>query len=168
MLDPSSTDVALLILRAGLGLVLGYHGLNKLYGPGGLEGAAAWFDGLGIRPGRLHAVVAAGAELAIGLCLVAGLLLPLTCAGAVALMYVAARTDHRGKGFFVFAGGWEYVGFLGLVAVAVAWSGPGGISVDAVAAIDSSGALPALIAAAGGLAAGVLFLRAFYRPVAAD
>jgi putative oxidoreductase len=40
-------------------------------------------------------------------------------------MTVAGLTDHRGKGFFIFKCGWEYVGFVGAVAVALAFLGPG-------------------------------------------
>ena len=34
-------------------------------------------------------------------------------------MTVASLTDHRGKGFFIFKGGWEYVAFVGAIAVAL-------------------------------------------------
>ena len=41
---------------------------------------------------------------------------PLPSAAAIGLMTTAARTDHKGKGFFVFKGGWEYTAVVSLVA----------------------------------------------------
>jgi putative oxidoreductase len=75
--------------------------------------------------------VAATTEIVAAALMIAGLLTPLACTSFVGLMVVAAMTDHRGKGFFVFKGGWEYVGLVGLVAVCVAALGPGKWSIDA-------------------------------------
>jgi putative oxidoreductase len=55
----------------------------------------------------------------------AGLLTPLAGAAFVGLVLVAAFTDHRGKGFLVFKGGWEYVAVVGLGALCVVLTGPG-------------------------------------------
>lgn len=125
-----SLTIALTVLRIALGGVLVAHGANKVWGGGGLTGTTRYFAGLGLRPAWLHARVAAATELGVGLLLVLGLLIPLACAGYVGLMLVAARTDHRGKGFFVFAGGCEYVALLGVLALCVAVLGPGPLSLD--------------------------------------
>ena len=61
-----------------------------------------------------------------------GLIFPAPCAAFVGLMTVASLTDHHGKGFFVFKGGWEYVALVGVIAVALAFLGPGGWSLDAL------------------------------------
>jgi putative oxidoreductase len=62
--------------------------------------------------------------------MMAGLITPIACAAHVGLMSVAAWTHHRGKGFFVFTGGWEYVGLVALMAACLAALGPGRWSVD--------------------------------------
>jgi putative oxidoreductase len=106
------------------------HGVNKVFGEGGIAGTARWFESLGFRPAWLHARVAAATEIGAGTLMVLGLLTPLSCTAFVGLMVVATFTDHRGKGFFIFRGGWEYTGLIGLTAVCVAALGPGGWSID--------------------------------------
>jgi putative oxidoreductase len=157
-------DGAALLLRVCLGGMLLVHGLNKVRGPGGLSGTARWFESLGLRPGLLHARVAATNEIAAGALLALGLLTPLAVAAFVGLMLVAALTDHRGKGFFVFQGGWEYVGVVAVGALTVALLGPGRLSLDAALGLDRGGwgwALGAL--ALGGLGA-LGFLAVFLLP----
>jgi putative oxidoreductase len=131
-MNGSGVDAALLVLRLGLGGMLIAHGVNKVLGAGGIAGTTRWFEAMGFRPAWLHARLAATTELGAGALMIAGLVTPLACAGYVGLMAVAALTDHRGKGFFVFRGGWEYVGLVGLVACCVAVFGPGKLSIDAV------------------------------------
>ncbi len=86
-------------------------------------------------------------------------------AAAVGLMTVAARTDHRGKGFFVFKGGWEYVGVVvGGAAVALAALGPGRYSLDGVLRRQRAGVGPALLAVGVGTASAAALLAVCYRP----
>jgi putative oxidoreductase len=127
----SGVAAGLLVIRLGLGGMLAVHGLNKVLGAGGLGGTARWFEGLGLRPGWLHARLAAGNEIGGGLLMACGLALPLAGAAFIGLMTVAAVTDHRGKGFFVFKGGWEYVALIGVIAAALVSTGPGRYSLDA-------------------------------------
>ncbi|MCW2607976.1 MAG: DoxX family protein [Frankiales bacterium] len=157
-------DGAALLLRAFLGLMLLAHGLNKVSGAGGLSGTAGWFESLGLRPGMLHARAAAGTEIVAGALLTLGLLTPLAVAAFVGLMVVAALTDHRGKGFFVFKGGSEYVAVVAVGALVVALLGPGEVSLDAALDLDRGGwgwALGALVL--GGLGA-LGFLAVFLLP----
>lgn len=130
-MNTSAVDLSLLVLRWGLGGMLVAHGMNKVFGAGGIEGTTRWFQGLGFRPAWLHARVAAISEIGAGVLMILGLVTPLACAAVVGLMVVAAMTDHRGKGFFVFKGGWEYVGLVALAALCVAGLGPGEWSIDA-------------------------------------
>jgi putative oxidoreductase len=109
------------------------HGVNKVFGDGGIAGTTRWFEALGFRPAWMHARIAAMMEIGAGSLMVIGLLTPLASTCFVALMAVAGLTDHRGKGFFVFKGGWEYVGLNALVSVSVAGLGPGKWSIDATA-----------------------------------
>jgi putative oxidoreductase len=132
-MNTSAVDLSLLVLRVGLGGMLAAHGANKVFGPGGIAGTTRWFETLGFRPAWLHARFAAMTELGSAALMIVGLLTPLACTGFVGLMVVAALTDHRSKGFFVFKGGWEYVGLVGLVALCMAALGPGKWSIDAAA-----------------------------------
>lgn len=157
-------DAAALALRATLGPMLVAHGWNKVAGPGGLKGTTGWFEALGLRPAAVHARMAAGTELAAGVGITLGVANPLPAAAAVGLMTVAARTDHRGKGFFVFKGGWEYVGVVGGAAVALAALGNGRYSVDGVLGRQRSGAKSALLAAGLGVVSAAALLAACYRP----
>jgi putative oxidoreductase len=149
--------LGLFVIRLALGSMLAVHGLNKVLGPGGLAGTARWFDGLGLRPGWLHARLAAGNEIGAGLLMAFGLAFPFAGAAFIGLMAVAAMTDHRGKGFFVFKGGWEYVALIGAVSAALVSTGPGSWSLDHVIGWHLAGpgwaglAILVGVAAAGGL-----------------
>lgn len=166
-MDPtavSSTelDVAALVLRLALGPMLVLHGLNKVRG--GLHGTARWFESLGLRPGWLHARFAAVTEIGAGLVVTLGLLNGLGAMAFVGLMTVAALTDHRGKGYFIFKGGWEYVALVAIVAVALAVIGPGRWSLDHALGLDLAGIAWGAVALVGGLAGAAGMLAAFYRP----
>ncbi|MET0727185.1 MAG: DoxX family protein [Acidimicrobiales bacterium] len=168
MSDADSIDLALLVLRCGLGAVMLAHGINHIYGGGKIAGTARWFESLGMRPGIVHAWLASVMEIVGGVLLVAGLLTPLGGAAVVGVMLVAWITNHRGNGFFIFrpGEGWEYVMTLTLAGFAIAVVGPGEWSLDEAFdirddLIGSTGLLVALIAGAGG-AAGLL--AAFWRP----
>jgi putative oxidoreductase len=154
----------LLVIRVALGGMLIVHGLNKIVGPGGLAGTARWFEGLGLRPGWLHARLAAGNELLAGLLMAAGFLFPLAGAAYIGLMAVAAITDHKGKGFFVFKGGWEYVALIAAVAASLVCTGPGRFSVDAAFGWRLDGFAWAGLAILAGLAAAGFLYVAATRP----
>ena len=158
------SNLALLLVRTVVGVTLALHGVQKIRG--GLDGVARWFDGMGMRPGWMHARFAAFGEIAAGLCLATGLLTTFAALGFVGLMSVAGWTDHRGKGFFIIKQGWEYVMVLAVVAVTIAMLGPGEWSVDRLLGIDDEldGYVGLIIAAGGGLTAAVGLLAVFYRP----
>jgi len=158
------TDLAALILRLALGPMLVVHGWNKVFGAGGIAGTERWFGALGLRPAWLHARVAAACELGAGTLLALGLLTGLDAAAFVGLMAVAARTDHRGKGYFIFRGGWEYTLLVAMVAVGLAALGPGRWSLDHALGLDLHGWGWALLAALGGAAAAAGTLVTSYRP----
>ena len=140
------------------------HGYNKFRG--GLAGVANWFDSMGMRPGRVHARLAAGGEVVAGLFLAAGLLTTFAALGFVGLMTVAAFTVHIRNGFFILDEGWEYVFVLAAAAVTVAMLGPGEWSVDDSLGIagDFDGYVGLVISAGGGVAAATVLLALFYRP----
>src|SRR5258707_14810929 len=97
-------SVGLLILRRVVGLGLAAHGAQKLFGwfgGYGIAGTGQFFEQLGFRPGRLHAVQAGLAEGFGGLFLAAGFLTPAAAAVLVAGMLVAAVAAPLQGGFFL-------------------------------------------------------------------
>ena len=162
----TSADVGLLVVRLAVGLTLAAHGYAKVFRGGRLAGTARWFDSIGMKPGKLHAPLAALTEIGGGLLLACGLLTPLAVAAIVAVMLVAAWTVHRKNGFFIVGNGWEYNFILAIVATGIAVTGAGSLSLDAVIGLEPLGhGWPALLIAAGfGLGGGTGQLVAFFRP----
>jgi putative oxidoreductase len=154
----SGADVAALILRFTIGPMMMVHGLNKVRGPGGLEGTTKYFESLGLQPAAVHARMAATTEIGTGALLTLGAMTPMASAGIIGIMASAAATDHKGKGFFIFKGGWEYVGVVGAAAAAIAALGPGRFSVDSARGRGRGGFRSAAFATALGVgaAAGLL------------
>ena len=158
-------DFAALVLRAAIGPMLIAHGTNKVFGAGGLEGTTGWFDSLGLQPAHVHARMAAATEIGAGALITLGAGNPLPSAAVVGLMATAAATDHRGKGFFVFKGGWEYTAVVAAAATALAGLGNGRWSLDRLLRRKHrSGAGSALGAAILGVASAAALLAASYRP----
>jgi putative oxidoreductase len=156
-------SIGLLILRLVVGLGLAAHGAQKVFGwfgGYGLSGTGQFLEQLGFRPGRLHAVQAGMAELGGGLFLAAGLLTPAAAAAVVAVMVVAAVSVHVKKGFFAHDGGYEYTLVLAGTALALAFTGPGAISLDQALGISWSGETWGLGALAAGLIGAALPLIA--------
>jgi putative oxidoreductase len=140
------------------------HGANKVWGKGGLSGTTGWFESLGLRPAKVHARLAAATELGAGALMTVGALNPLPAAATIGLMTVAARTDHKGKGFFIFKGGWEYVGVVGMAATALACLGHGRYSVDRLIGNGRRGGRWGLAALALGVGNAAALLATSYRP----
>lgn len=168
--DSTALDVGILLLRLVVGFTMAAHGFQKFFGQGGIGQVAAWFDSIGMKPGRFNAIMAASTETAAGIALALGLFTPLAGAAYVALMIVAFWTVHR-HGFFATKGGWEYNLVLGATAVTVATLGAGRLSVDHV--FTGTGIAGLLCGWAGLLIAVVLGvigavgqLAIFYRPPA--
>ena len=166
MFQIHGVDAGLLILRVVAGLTLAAHGYQKFFSGGRIAGTGRWFDSMGMRPGRVHALAAATTEVGAGLLLAVGLLTALAGAAFVALMLVAAWTVHRANGFFSVRSGWEYNLILATIAATVATTGAGSYSVDDALGLARvfSGLVGFLIAVVGGLAAGIAQLTVFYRP----
>jgi putative oxidoreductase len=160
-------EIGLLLVHVVVGLLLASHGAQKLFGVlggFGVSGTGGYLESLGLRPGRPLAVAAGATELAGGLLLAAGLLTPLAAALIAATMLVAARTDHRGKGLWIFNGGSEYVLTVAAVAIGLAFAGAGAWSLDAAIGWDIAGFWWGVAATAVALVGGSGVLAAAARP----
>jgi putative oxidoreductase len=168
MVETDAANLALLLLRVTLGVVMLAHGINHIIGGGKIEGTAGWFESLGMRPGLVHAWMASLTEIGAGALLIVGLLTPLGAAGAVGVMVVAFVTNHRTNGFFIFrpGEGYEYVMTLTLLAVAVGLLGAGEWSIDNTTddLADLAGWSGLWIVLVAGLGGALLLLAVFWRP----
>lgn len=125
----TATDVGLLILRLGLGIVFVAHGSQKvlgLFGGHGLAGTVQFMGSIGI-PAPL-AYLACFTEFLGGLGVLGGLLARLSGLGLAIVMSVAILQVHASKGFFAPAG-FEYPMALLAMALAVMVMGPGRIAI---------------------------------------
>jgi putative oxidoreductase len=123
-------EYGLLLLRLVVGLLFAAHGAQKLFGwfgGGGPQGTAAFFSSLGYRRPAAMAVLAGLSELGGGLMLATGLLTPVASFLLATVMLNAIGTVVWPKGFL---GGYEFEVTLLTVAVALAATGPGEISLD--------------------------------------
>ena len=161
LLEP--TDLALLILRAWLGIVIIAHGANH---GRSLDATSSWFEKLGWRRPRLQAMLSSVAEIAIGVGLIAGLLTSVAAAGLIAIMWVAYISNHRPNGFFIFrkGEGYEYVATIAFASLTLAMLGPGAASLDHALGITESNGWTGLAIGLGGIAVGGLQLAAFWKP----
>jgi putative oxidoreductase len=152
------------MLRLTVGPMLVVHGYNKVFGAGGIEGTTRWFEALGLKPAFVHARLAAATEIGAGTLITLGAASPLPAAAAIGLMTTAARTDHKGKGFFMFKNGWEYVGVVAAVSAAMAALGPGRYSIDHLLGRRRHGLRWALLAAIFGVTNAAVLLATSYHP----
>ena len=159
---------ALALARVWLGIMIFAHGWRHLQVTRAGPGIANWFDGLGLKPGPLHAWNVTLTELGVGVVLVLGFLTPVSYGALASLMLVAAITNHRKNGFFINnkPEGWEYVVTVAVVSVALGALGPGNWSLDHAFGFsfpfETRNAL--LITAAVAIGGTAAFLAAFWRP----
>jgi putative oxidoreductase len=136
----ATISTGLLVVRLVLGLLLAAHGSQKLFGwfgGHGLAGTGGYFDSLGFRPGRTFALASGLAEVGGGLLVALGLLGPVGPALVVSVMLVAALTVHRAGGLFAMTNGVELPLLYAAVAIALALTGPGAYSLDALFGLQS-------------------------------
>ena len=117
-----------------------------------------------MRPGHVHARLAAFGELATGICIALGFLTTFAAMGVVGLMSVAFWTVHRGPGLLITANGWEYVAVLGTIGVVLATIGAGDWSLDNAIGIDLNGPAGFIIAVVGGVGLAAILLAFVYHP----
>lgn len=153
-------EIGLLLLRLTAGLALTAHGAQKLFGwfgGPGLDATGQFFETIGFLPGRRHALMAGLAETGGGLLLALGLFTPIGAALICSVMLVAMAVNIK-KGFFAQNGGYEYALVLGVVALSVAFTGPGSLSLDALFGNHLSGTFWGIAALFAGVLGGVFSL----------
>jgi putative oxidoreductase len=130
-LFPLNPDLALLILRVMLGIIMIYHGWPKVTNLGGTIEAMA---GMGVPAPAVAAIFATVAEVVGGLLMVlgaftdiAGLMFAIDMLGAITFV-------HAKNGFSVAKGGMEWPLLLVAAALAIALAGPGRYAVGSPAA----------------------------------
>jgi len=119
---PIHTDLALLILRVVLGIIMVYHGWPKLTN---LAGTIDGMAGMGVPAPAVAAIFATVAEFVGGLLMllgaftdIAGLMFAIDMLGAITFV-------HAKNGFSVAEGGLEWPLLLAATALAIALTGPG-------------------------------------------
>jgi putative oxidoreductase len=127
-------DLGRTALRLIVGPLFVGHGTQKLFGwfgGHGLEGTGAFFEKLGLRPGKRQATAAGAAEAVGGALLTLGALTPVAAGLITGTMLTAIQKVHAPKGPWVTNGGYEYNLTLIAVMATLAEVGPGRPSVDA-------------------------------------
>ena len=150
-------DIGLLVLRLAVGLTMAAHGGQKLFGwfgGYGIAGTGGWLESIGFRPGKVQAVLAGTFEFVGGLLIALGLLTPVGAALVITVMVTAIGSVHLPKGFWVTDGGFEYNLMILCSAAALAFTGPGAYSLDAVQGLELFGWLPGIVAVIAGFVLG--------------
>lgn len=134
-----SIDAGILILRVLFGGAMAAHGAQKLFGwfgGYGIAGTGGFFESMGFKPGKPMAAMAGLSEFAGGILLLLGLFTPLGAAAVLSTMIVAAVSVHLANGFFSMNNGIEVPFLYAAVALALAFTGGGIYSLDAMLAIS--------------------------------
>lgn len=152
-----------LLARATIGLLFVGHGTQKLFGwlgGGGPHATGRFFEQVGLRPGKTHALAAGAAETAGGLLFAVGAATPLAAAALSGSMITAIKTVHWNKGIWSAGGGYEYNLVLLAAVFGLTENGPGKWSMDSALGKGRWGTAWALAALAAGAAGSAAVLAA--------
>lgn len=127
--SPALGDLALLLARVSLGIILIAHGWQK-FNEWTVAGTAGSFEGMGIPAPSISAALVTGAELIGGGMLIIGLFASVAAIVNAISMVVALFMVHAPAGIFVDEGGFELVLALFAGLIVVAFLGSGRVSVD--------------------------------------
>jgi putative oxidoreductase len=155
----NDVELGLLILRMMLAILLAGHSLQKLAGwfhGGGVRGTAPLFAAWGHQPAAPLVVTAGVLESVAAVLLAAGLCTPLAGAIVGGTMLVAGSVNAE-KGLWAVRGGYELPLVYGIVALALAFTGPGDWALDAVVDLPAEagvtwGVVATVLAAVAGTA----------------
>jgi putative oxidoreductase len=153
--------IGLFVLRTAVAVALLGQAGSKLR----LDGRArttAYFRSIGFEPAGALALLTGMVELGAGLLLLGGLATPVAVAAAGGVLVNAAAVSGS-NGWAAAKGGAEYPATLGVVTAALAFTGPGGASIDALLGWDDVPAGVALGALATALGAAAPFLALRHR-----
>jgi putative oxidoreductase len=154
-------NLGLLVLRVGLGVVLGAHGLQKLFGWWGGQGLGAFKNSLsdaGFQHADILSYVSAGGEIAAGVLLVLGFITPVAAAGALAFLINELLVSISGRPHtfaYFLPQGHEYQITLIVLAVAIILAGPGRYGLDAGRGWAHRPFIGSFVALLAGIAAGI-------------
>lgn len=126
-------NVALLILRLSVGILMAGHGAQKVFGwfkGPGMKGTSGFMETLGIKPGGFWGPVAAFGEFSGGVLTALGLLFPVGPQNIMSAMATATRRVHWKLPLWAGQGGAELPLTNFSVALALAILGPGKFSLD--------------------------------------
>jgi putative oxidoreductase len=126
-------DLGRTALRLVIGPLFVGHGTQKLFGwfgGHGLDGTGAFFEKLGLKPGKRQATAAGASEAVGGALLTLGALTPVAAGLITGTMITAIRKVHLVKGPWATNGGYEYNLTLIAAMLALTEAGPGRPSVD--------------------------------------
>jgi len=159
------------LARITIGLLFVGHGTQKLFGwfgGGGPEGTGQFFEQVGLKPGKRHALAAGAAEAGGGLAFALGAATPAGAAAISGSMITAIKTVHWEKGIWTTAGGYEYNLVLLAGVFSLTENGPGKWSIDGALGRARWGTGWALAALAAGAAGSVAVLASAERSAAAE
>ena len=128
-LPGSARDVALLVARLLLGTIMFAHGYQKLM-IDGLGRTTQGFESMSIPVAIFSAAFVTVIEIVGGVLVILGALLTLVAACYLVVMVGAAVFVHIPHGIFVEDGGWELVGAIAALLLALAAAGSGRYGVD--------------------------------------
>lgn len=127
--SPVLTDLALLVSRVALGVILVAHGWQK-FNEWTLDGTASAFGDMGIPVPGVAAAFVTAVEMIGGIALIIGLLTPVVALLNMANLLGALFLVHAGNGVFVADNGFELVLALFAGLATIAMLGAGKFSTD--------------------------------------
>ena len=139
-MNSETLSTGLLIARLAIGLLMGAHGAQKLFGwfgGPGLKRFGEMMGQMGYRPGILFATAASMGEFASGLLIAAGFLGPVGPAVMLSVMIVAMIAVHWSHGLFAMQNGIEVPLLYAIASIVFAVVGYGRYSIDALIGVGS-------------------------------
>jgi len=129
--SPVLTDLALLVSRIALGVILVAHGWQK-FNEWTLDGTASAFGDMGIPAPAVAATFVTAVEIIGGIALIIGLLTPVVALLNMVNLLGALFLVHAGNGIFVADNGFELVLALFAGLATIAMLGAGKFSTDGI------------------------------------
>lgn len=141
---PAGADLALLVSRVALGVILIAHGWQK-FNEYTLDGTAASFGDMGVPAPAVAAMFVTAVEVLGGAALVLGVLTPVAGVLNMISLLGALVLVHVQNGVFVQNGGFELVLALFAGLAVIALLGAGKFSVDGLIGRTAAPAAPAAV-----------------------